>query len=362
MHQEIIELTKELIRFKTMQAYPEETRKCLEHISGYLQKWGAPFERMEHKGIPSLLVLPQAGYAPVLLMSHLDVVDGPDSMFEPLEKDGKLYGRGSIDDKYAVALSLILLKEHLQELQQAGRTIADLPFGLLITGDEEVGGFSGAGQAVQRLRTDFCLALDGGGPKNLVVKEKGILRLKLTARGKAAHGARPWLGENAIEGLMRDIQRLQPFFAFPDADEQHWHRTMNLGRISGGKAINQVPDQAEAVFDIRYTENDDLESLLADLKAEVNGELSVETREPLFFSGESPYLDHLLQIDPGLQRGFEHGASDIRFFSEQGIPGAVWGASGDMSAHSEHEHLVLESLKPVTAHLDTFLRQCRQEG
>ena len=362
MHREIIELTKELIRFKTMHAYPEETERCLEHITGSLQAWGVPVERMEHNGIASLLVLPQAGYAPVLLMSHLDVVDGPEAMFEPVEKDGKLYGRGSIDDKYAVALSLILLKEHLQELEQAGKTYADLPFGLLITGDEEVGGFNGAGQAAQRLKTDFCLALDGGGPKNIVVKEKGILRLKLRATGQTAHGARPWLGENAIEKLIRDIQLLQPFFAFPDADPQHWHRTMNLGRISGGKAINQVPDQAEAVFDIRYTEHDDLEALLADLQAAVSGELSVETREPLFFSGESPYLDRLLAIDPQVQSGFEHGASDIRFFSEMGIPGAVWGASGDMSAHSEEEHLVLESLKPVTAHLDTFLRQCRQKG
>lgn len=362
MQHDIIELTKELIRFKTMQAYPEETRRCLEFITGFLQDWGAPFEVMEKDNIPSLLVLPKPGYAPVLLMSHLDVVDAADALFEPFEKNGSLYGRGSIDDKYAVALSLILLREHLRELHEAGKTSADLPFGLLITADEEVGGACGAGQAVQRLQTDFCLALDGGSPKNMVIKEKGILRLKLVAHGKAAHGARPWLGENAIEKLIQDVQLIKPFFLAPDSDDQHWHRTMNLGRISGGKAINQVPDEAEAIFDVRYTEHDDLEELVAELKATVQGELTVETREPLFFSGESPYLDRLLAINPEVRLGFEHGASDIRYFSEKGIPGAVWGASGEMSAHSEHEHLLLESLESVTEHLDAFLRQCRQDA
>ena len=90
------------------------------------------------------MVLPKDGYAPVLLMSHLDVVAAGDELFTPREHNGKLYGRGSNDDKYAVALSLVLAKEHLGRLKAGGKGQADLPFGLLITSDEEIGGHYGA--------------------------------------------------------------------------------------------------------------------------------------------------------------------------------------------------------------------------
>ena len=55
-------------------------------------------------------------------MSHIDVVDGADELFEPKVQDGKLYGRGSLDDKYAVALSLLLFRNHLQFLEKQGKT------------------------------------------------------------------------------------------------------------------------------------------------------------------------------------------------------------------------------------------------
>ena len=360
MERKAVELTKELMRFKSMHSRPEEIEACLEHIRGYLQEWGVENETIVHNGVHSLLALPKSGYAPVLLMTHVDVVDGEDRLFEPVEENGRLYGRGSIDDKYAVAVSLLLLRAHLTELEQEGGSFKDLPFGLLITGDEEVGGINGAGQALKHCRTDFCLALDGGGPRQIVIKEKGILRLKLVARGKAAHGARPWLGENAIERLMADVEAIKPFFPVQTGDPEHWHRTMNLGRISGGKAVNQVPDRAEAIFDIRYTEDDDLDRLVAELKEAVQGELSVEAREPVFSSGESPYLDRLLKlVPPDVRTGVEHGASDIRYFAEKGVPGVVWGADGEMSAHSVDEHLVVSSLQPLFDHLDAFLRQCR---
>ena len=79
-----------------------------------------------------------------------------------------------------------------------------MPFGIIITADEEIGGANGARQALKEIKAAFCVALDGGSLKKIVIKEKGIVRLKLVARGKTAHGARPWLGENAIEKLIED--------------------------------------------------------------------------------------------------------------------------------------------------------------
>jgi succinyl-diaminopimelate desuccinylase len=350
---DVVDLTQDLIRFKSTHSRPDEIRNCMTFMETYLARHGVGYRRIEHNGVPTLLALRPDGSAPVLLMSHIDVVDAPDELFEPRIADGKLFGRGSIDDKYAAALSLVLAGELLQKLGARGKTQDDLPFGLLISGDEEIGGHDGAQTALRQIRADFAIALDGGNLRKIVVKEKGILRLKLIARGQTAHGARPWLGENAIEKLIADYFTILRHFQLTAPD--HWHRTLNFSRIQAGKAANQVPDYAEALFDIRFTENDDMDAVVAAIRQEIRGEIEEVEREPLFQGGSTPYLDRLLAVAGAAELGCEHGASDARFLSEFGIPGIVWGADGDNSAHSSQEHVNIDSLRVLHRILDEFL-------
>ncbi len=340
--QEVLELTRELIGFRTLASRPEEIARGIAFLEEELARRGISFRRLEHEGIPSLLATRPDGSVPVLLLSHLDVVDAPEALFAPRIENGMLFGRGSLDDKYAVALSVVLAGEMRRELSARGCGPEALPLGLLITADEETGGRRGARASLPHVRAEFAIALDGGNLRKIVVKEKGILRLKLIARGKAAHGARPWLGENAIERLIADIAALRRHFALETPD--HWQRTMNLSRIQGGKAANQVPDEAEALFDIRYTEQDDVDALVAAIRRDIEGELVEVEREPLFLGGGSPYLERLRAIAGFPELGAEHGASDARFLSAFGIPGIVWGADGDASAHAADEHLRIDSL------------------
>lgn len=339
---EALELTCALIGFRTLASRPEEIERCLAFLEERLARSGVASRRVVHEGLPSLLVTRPDGTAPVLLMSHIDVVDAPEALFTPRIENGMLYGRGSIDDKYAVALSVVLACEMQETLRARGLGPEALPLGLLVTADEETGGRRGAQPALRHLRAGFAIALDGGNLKKIVVKEKGILRLKLIARGRAAHAARPWLGDNAIERLIADIAVVRRHFALEAPDR--WHRTMNLSRIQGGRAVNQVPDEAEALFDIRYTEEDDLDALLAGIRREIAGELVELEREPLFLGGESPHLERLAAIAGFPELGAEHGASDARFLSAFGVPGIVWGADGDASAHAPDEHLRIDSL------------------
>jgi succinyl-diaminopimelate desuccinylase len=357
---DLLDLTKELMRFKSMHSRPDEIKRCVDFIERFLKDAGATCRRIEYEGVPSIAALPGPDYAPVLLMSHIDVVDAPDRLFEPVEKNGKLYGRGSIDDKYAAALSMILFRGHLRRAREEGRAQKDLPLGILITGDEEAGGHRGAREALKTIRTDFCIALDGGNLRKIVTKEKGVLQLKLVSRGKAAHGSRPWLGENAIEKLFEDYQSLKGFFA--EEAPEHWHKTINFGIIHAGKSANQVPDLAEAVFDIRYTENDDVDALVEQMRNTIKGELVVEMKEALFTGGESAYLKLLLDIAKDTALGFEHGASDARFLKEHGVPGIVWGADGDVSAHAYDEHLNLESCYDLYKILDAFVGRVSELG
>lgn len=355
---EIVELTKELVRIPSMHSRPEEIGRCADRVAEYLEAAGARVRRMEHGGVPSVLALPRDDAAPVVLMSHVDVVDAPDELFAPEERDGKLYGRGSLDDKYAVALSLVLFKHRLERLRAAGKTQADMPFGVLVTGDEEVGGANGVRPALKTFRAGFGLALDGGDLKTLVAKEKGIYRLRLTAAGRTAHGSTPWLGVNAVERLMADYQTIQRFF-HPSAigydSPDHWHRTLNLGTVQAGKSINQVPDRAVAELDIRFTEHDDMPALHRDMQAAVESELTLISHSPMFYAGETPYLEMLRDASPDSELGAEHGASDARYLSDHGIPGAVWGADGDRSFHAPDEHVDIASLGALYDRLDAFM-------
>ena len=352
--EEMVTLTKTLIRFKTMHHRMDEIAACTQFVEGFLDQQDIVFSRTEHGEYPSILVFPDLGkpVCKVLFMAHIDVVDADDDLFEPALRQGQLFGRGSEDDKYAVALCLTLLKTEMTRLRKLGKTQADLGFGVLITSDEEIGGHHGVGVLAETLRPEFFIALDGGGVDEIITKEKGLFTLKLTARGKAAHGSRPWKGDNAVDHLIADYAALKAFFGSPG--EGSWCKTLNLGIVNAGKSFNQVPDRAEAIFDIRYTEEDDTRELLRQLQAIVSGELSVLREEPMFLGGASPYLDRLCELAPGARLGFEDGASDGRFFSEKSIPGVIWGADGG-GAHAENEHVDIDSMLTLYLVLQRFV-------
>lgn len=351
--QEIVALTQDLMRFKTMHSDPKAIGSCSAFIEEWLNRHRIAYTRIEDGGYPSILVMPDGPEVKVLFMAHIDVVDAADELFEPVIRNGDLYGRGSIDDKYAVALSLVLAKEHINRLRAQGKAQPALPFGVLITSDEEIGGYHGVAVVADTVKPEFCIALDGGNPQKVVVKEKGSLTVKMISKGKAAHGSRPWLGENAVDNLITDYIKLKSLFEKSTAGS--WFKTMNLGIIQAGRSFNQVPDRAEAVFDIRYTENEHPDRLFEQLQEKVASELVVMSKEPMFIGGTSAYLDRILELAQDAAIGFEHGASDARFFSERGIDGIIWGAAGDYSAHAVDEHVNIASIFKVYDVLDRFV-------
>jgi succinyl-diaminopimelate desuccinylase len=356
---EIVELTKKLIRIPSTHSRPDEIRRCADVVTQWLDSHGIACRQSTLNGIPSVIVGPSSGTSRVLLMTHFDVVEADDErQFEPRESEGRLFGRGAIDDKYGVALSMVLFKNHLHQLQQRGGGQDDMCFSLLLTGDEEVGGHSGAAAALEAIKVDYFIALDGGSPDRVITKEKGVLQLKLIAHGKAAHGARPWLGTNAFDVLVADYQAIGKLFW--ESTPGHWHKTMVLSRCrAGDDSFNKVPSLATAVLDIRFTDKDDPDAILEAVRSAATSDVEVVVKEPLFVSGPSPYLDLLLTHSRS-SIGFEHGASDARFFSSRGIPGVVWGADGEMSQHSSGEHLVIDSLAPVYNGLDAFFNALAQ--
>ena len=268
---EIVDLTKDLVQFKTMHSRSDEIHRCAAFIEQYLNTWDVAYSRLDYHSSPVILVLPQHDIAPLLLMSHIDVVDAPDELFRPVIRNGNLYGRGCFDDKYAVALSLVLLKNNLQQLRKQGRGQEELPFGILITSDEEIGGFNGAKNILSKIQTDFCIVLDGGNIEKIVVKEKGIVRVRLVCKVKESSRSKQWQRENAVDKLMNDVNAWETYFV--KSAPYNPHRKIVCNHIRSEKSRYGVPELAEAYLEIRHTESDDLEKMFNTMNNELHSDI-----------------------------------------------------------------------------------------
>ena len=120
LEKDILELTEALIRIPSTHSHPEKISDCTDFIAQWLDEHTISYTRHIENSVPSLVVMPsESAEIKILLLAHFDVVETEsDASFAPRIEGGKLYGRGAIDDKYAVALSLILFREHLSALQK----------------------------------------------------------------------------------------------------------------------------------------------------------------------------------------------------------------------------------------------------
>ena len=98
------------------------------------------------------------------------------------------------------------------------------------------------------------------------VAAKGVVAMRLRVDGRAAHGATPWLGENAILRAI-DVFRAIQSLPFASRSSELFDRpSINLGRILGGDALNKVPDTCYIDVDVRYLPEQDPEAILAEVE------------------------------------------------------------------------------------------------
>ena len=176
---------------------------------------------------------------------------GTPGQFEPRVEGDRLYGRGAYDMKGALAAMLLTTA--------AMRDQDGVRVRLGIVGDEESEEEAERGSdhlVDSGFVGDFAIT---GEPTDLHigVEAKGVLALRLEVSGVAAHGATPWLGDNAVlkaHDVFRSIESL-PFARH--SSELFDRPSINLGRILGGDALNKVPDRCAIDVDIRYLPDQD---------------------------------------------------------------------------------------------------------
>lgn len=351
-----------LVSFKTETKNKKESKKAIDWIKNKLKNLPLKFVDFNFSGFPSLLILTKKTKNPkIFLAGHIDVVPAKKEDFLPKIKNGKIFARGVFDMKFALACYLKLLKELAGNLKNYN-------LGLMITSDEEIGGFLGTKKILERgYKSKAVFLPDGGKNWNLEIKAKGVWHLKIKIFGKSAHGSRPWEGKGANETLIDFLKEFKNFFPKePCRIKNHWHKTLTVGKIEGGKVTNQVSDFSEALVDIRFLSLSQKEKLKEKIKFLQKKYKNIKIEEiifanPYFISPKNKYL--LLfqkiikeKIKRKVSFSFSHGSSDARFFLEKKIPVILTRPKGG-GHHSQKEWIDLKDLEKYYLVLKEFVKK-----
>ena len=353
---DIIQTTQDLMRFRTETGNSGEIKKCLEYCKNLFKDYPVKGGIFEYPATSPVLFLSNAetNDFDVLCLGHLDVVPAGDDMFEPKIADGKLFGRGSLDMKSFAAVAL-------NSLEYVLKNKLNLKFGVILSTDEEKGSASTHAfmEAHPNLKAKIVLDNDVGGDiTKIVSKCKNPVFVKLTAKGKEAHGSTPWDGIDANELLMQtwcNIRKIYPYYSLNGVNpEDKWVDTVHFAKICGGDVANVISNESEALLDFRLTETSSVENLRKNLaQCMVDGvEYKIVSEStPVVMDESNPYiLDYKKFAENILGRTleFEHigGATDSRAFAVRGSIVIMHSGTGE-GMHTQGEYAEIESIKQI---------------
>jgi len=335
-------LAERLIGYDT--STEEGIRQCAGFVKGWLDSRDVESDQMGIRGLPvtSGSVGPPGGPT-VLLHGHIDVVPGRPEQFAPRVDGDRLFGRGAYDMKGAVAALLLALAD-LREQDRVRVRLGIVP-------DEE------AEEEIDRggdllvetgFRGDFAIT---GEPTDMHigVAAKGVVAMRIEVVGRSAHGATPWLGENAILKAMEVFHGIESLPFASRSSELFDRPSINLGRILGGDALNKVPDTCYIDVDVRYLPEQDPREILAEVGTLPDARvISTFNRPPATVDPESLYVRSLCAAAArhhadGVTSVGRDGASDAVCFLKAGIPAVEFGPVG-AGHHGPDEWVSIASL------------------
>lgn len=367
---ETIAFLRDLVRIPSVNP-PGDVREAIAFCEAPMREAGFSCRTVGVEATkPNLIAELRFGAGPTLcLNAHLDVVPiGEEGAWThaPFGAElvgGRVYGRGAGDDKASVAAQVMA-------------ALALVKSGVPLTGtlvvtevaDEEVGGQVGTQFLVDggHVKPDYAIA--GEQTMNRVlVGEKGSASIRITVHGRAAHGALPWEGANAIEGmaevmaaLRRDLwpileRRAHPLFRQSSA-------SVNL--ISGGVKGNVVADRCEIYVDRRIVPGEDPQESFEEVAAiarkivagfpglRVEFRPGLDLRAATLTDPESPVVKGMTEANAYLGLSTELGgfsmASDGRFFAAAGVPTIIYGPGDPRLAHVPDEWVGVDEVIEAT--------------
>ena len=357
---------------------PGDCRDMAQFVAAWLGATGADIKKLHPAEKPeaeSVIATLGDGSAPVIMLhAHIDTVpvaaDEAEHWsthpYEPTVKDGRLYGKGSVDDKAPLAAMMSAFKKLASREERQGTLI------LVAAAEEETGGQLGTRWLADEgyLPTADFIVVGEQTDNRVALAHKGVMRATVKTHGRSVHATNPDRGVNAITAMARVVLALEGYHQRL-SEKRHplvGTPTCNVGTIQGGSTANAVPDSCTVRLDRRMIPREKPEDVQRELEEVITsvdmGAAEVEIGEFLF----SSWFDSTLSTELG-QQFFE----TVKRFKNPGPVGYLPGsdakhlmnlARGDMVifgpgsyevAHAFDEHVELRALEACEATLSTFL-------
>ena len=379
-----IGLLTEMVREKTVNAgreslkdfpyltIPGEESKVAKIVIKELEKYGIKYEVRELiEGRANVIGYYGEGEPSILIGCHTDIVppgDGWDTdPFEPYVKDGKVYGRGVLDNKGPLACSLVTLKI----FKELGINLkGTFMLGAIVSEEFREKGEMDPGIEFliknKYITPTYAIIPDiGENMEKIDIAEKGRLVVKITSIGKQAHGSTPERGINAVVMMSEYLTKFKNLKMDYSEHKYLGHPSLNVGVIKGGSAANIVPAKCEVLLDIRYLPSQTKEGILDELK-----ELSKYVEGTFEFEIQQVSYPHEIEPDNILINVIQNNSRDILGFTPEpfglgggtfaksfnlaGIKAVGFGPGDDFAFHVANEYVEIKQLVDFSHLLGTI--------
>jgi succinyl-diaminopimelate desuccinylase len=351
MTKRLAELTLELCRI------PSETgseRRIADFVEAHCRPAlpGGRIERIGNSVVATPAAGPKPGGAPtVALVGHLDTVRcAAEQRYEI--SNGRVYGCGASDMKAGVATMLILL-EQWRELRGASP--------VWVFYDREEGPYAENGlepvlESGVLPPIDLALVLEPT-DRTLQLGCMGVLNAWLRVRGKRAHSARPWQGENALYRALPLLERLSGLDRREVRfGELSFYEVITATQAATHNSQNVVPDVFELNLNCRFAPGRTIEQAIAEVRELVGSDADLEIRDAA--PAGAVYLDHPLleawRRAERLEVAPKQAWTDVARLTERGIAAVNFGPGETAQAHQADEWCSIESLEYAYAALRRF--------
>ena len=295
----------------------------------------------------------------LMFNSHMDTVPVANMSIEPFDpvvRDGRVYGRGACDAKGPIAAMLAAVTAYAERRERPATVV------FAAMADEEFA-FSGAWKLVEReWPVSACVV---GEPTRLalIVAHKGVARWRVKVKGRSTHGATPQLGRSAIYDGARVLLALEAHARALSSRAPHrllGAPSLNVGRVAGGQSVNIVPDLCEFELERRLLPGEDgrvaVRECEASVRAAVGAGAEFEFEEPYLVD---PALDtsadatvaravrraHLEEFGADCEVTGAHYGTDGSKLAGAGIETVVCGPGDIAQAHTQDEYVEVEQLE-----------------
>lgn len=290
----------------------------------------------------------------VVFAGHLDTVPQPERPIEVRVEGDRVYGRGASDMKAGDAVMLALLENLAWEV---GRFEPVFVFYEREEGPHAENGLEAVFEGSPWVLDAELAVVPEPTEGALEVGCVGTCQVEVTFRGKAAHAARPWQGENAITKAARFLTALHERPANEVVVEGlPFYEVLTPTTARGGRATNIVPDSFWINVNHRFAPGKGMEDVRRLFNDLLGDEAAYEVAD-FAPSGSVDLENALLQelIATGLEVRPKQAWTDVARFAERGVAAVNFGPGSPSQAHQDAEHAELPLLEDCYRRVEEFL-------